>query len=578
MAIHIEDNTKGGAVEVSDGLSKNYLDHLLDVETSDYIAKFLDMSNNAKASDHEEKTMPLREGLRTFPRAAMWSFILSTALIMEGYDTNLLNSLYGVQSFVEKYGTYYPDSDLYEIPAKWQTSLSMAVNVGGILGLFAAGIISDRYGYRKTLIGALAFTTAFIFIVFFSVNIEMLLVGELLLGIPWGFFQTLTLSYASEVCPQVLRIYLTTYVNCCWVIGQLISSGILRGTISNQESASAYKIPWGIQWVWPIPIIIGIYLAPESPWWLVKTGRLAEAKKSLGRLLSENSKMPDKSVVVDAMMDKMQLTIKAEEAINEGTTYWDCFKGTNFRRTRVACLTWVIQNITGSALMGYSTYFYIQAGLSTEMSFTFSIIQYVLGLLGTLASWFASQKFGRFTIYFSGLSIMFLCLLTVGILGCFPSDATSWGVGSLLLLFTFVYDTSVGPICYCLVAEIPSTQLRTKTIILSRNAYNIAGIVVSIITPYMLNPTAWNWKAKTGFFWAGFALASLIMAYWQIPETKGMTFAHIDKLFEDKVPARMFKSTDVDLFNVGEMLERFGDQGVKDIVVEHQEVKEPTKV
>lgn len=47
-----------------------------------------------------------------------------------------------------------------------------------------------------------------------------------------GVFQTLTTAYASEVAPVPLRPYLTTYVNLCWVIGQLIASGVLRGVLS----------------------------------------------------------------------------------------------------------------------------------------------------------------------------------------------------------------------------------------------------------------------------------------------------------------------------------------------------------
>lgn len=571
----VEDNKNHEITTViSDPLSKKLTDDSLDAEVSDYISKFLDMSNEARENDHKDKNMSLGEGLKTFPKAAMWSVILSTALIMEGYDTNLLNSFYGFPAFAEKFGQWYEDAGEYQIPAKWQTSLSMAVNVGEILGLYMAGIIADRYGYRHTLIGALFFTICFIFIVFFAQNLPTLLVGEILLGLPWGFFQTITLSYASEVCPQVLRLYLTTYVNCCWVIGQLISSGVLRAFV-NSSSKDAYRIPFAVQWVWPIPIMIGIYLAPESPWWLVKKGRLAEAKKSVKRLLSENSHLPNKELLAEAMLTKMQLTVKEEEATQAGTSYYDCVKGVDFRRTRVAAMTWLIQNITGSALMGYSTYFYIQAGLSVNMSFTFSIIQYCLGLIGTLVSWFASQKLGRFTLFFSGLCTMFAILITVGGLGFAHSNGASWAIGSLLLIFTFVYNITVGPICYCLVAELPSTRLRTKTIIIARNIYNLAGIVIAIISPYMLNPTAWNWKAKTGLFWAGFAFFSLIYCWFELPETKGMTFAHLDQLFQNKVSARKFKSTEVEVFDAGHMLEKLGDEGVKHLVADHLEnVKE----
>lgn len=549
----------------SDKLSKAGTHDSLDVEMQDYLAKFLDMSNNAKESDEKDKTMGLKEGLKTFPRAAFWSVVLSSAIIMEGYDTNLLNSLYSFPDFVDKFGIYFEKENKKEIPAKWQTALSMAVNCGEIIGLFLAGIISDRIGYRKTLIGSLIMVAGLIFIVFFARNIEMLLAGELLLGLPWGAFQTLTVSYASEVCPTVLRLYLTTYVNVCWVIGQLISSCILKGMLESTMKNS-WRVPFGIQWIWPIPIAIGVYFAPESPYWLIKTGQNAEAKKSIMRLLTENEHLPNKEYMADAMVDKIKMTLEEERALTEGISYLDCFKKGNIRRTRVACMTWLVQNITGSAFMGYSTYFYLQAGLSTSNSFTFSIVQYVLGILGTLSSWTLSKKLGRFDIYFLGLSVQAVILIVTGGLGFANSTGASWAVGSLLLVFTFVYDMTVGPICYCLVTEIPSSALRTKTVILARNVYNVAGIVIAVITPYMLNPTAWNWKAKTGLFWAGFAIASAIWCWFELPETKNRTFAELDLLFENHVSARKFKTTEVAVFDVGHMMENLGEDGIRGMV------------
>jgi SP family general alpha glucoside:H+ symporter-like MFS transporter len=62
----------------------------------------------------------------------------------------------------------------------------------------------------------------------------------------------------------------------------------------------------------------------------------------------------------------------------------------------------------------------------------------------------------------------------------------------MLIVLTFVYDFTVGPVCYGLVAGIPSTRLRVKTVVLARVAYNITSIITNIITPRMLNPSAWD--------------------------------------------------------------------------------------
>jgi SP family general alpha glucoside:H+ symporter-like MFS transporter len=559
---YVEDTKK--LTDVTIGLAKKSSSDSLNGAMDEYISKFLDMSNEAKDNDHKDKVMPLKEGITTFPKAVMWSLILSSALIMEGYDTNLLTSMFGYPAFTKKYGEYYLDIGEYQIPARWQTGLSMGYQCGQLVGLFIAGYTADIVGYRKTLMTALITSVGLIFLQFFSPNIEVLLLSYVLLGINWGSYQTITVTYAAEVAPSCLRVYLTTYVNLCWVFGQLISSGVLKA-VSTSTNANAYRIPFAVQWIWPIPIFIGVFLAPESPWFLAKKERNTEAKHAIKRLLTENKTLPNKDVLAGAMLTKIQMALKEESSHTTGAI-GDCFKGTDFRRTRIAALTWLFQSITGSSLMGYSTYFYLQAGMSVSFSFSFSIIQYCIGIIGTTGSWFVSRKVGRFKMYFGGLCVQTIILFVVGILGCLNGSGTSWAIGSMLIIYTFVYDLTVGPMCYCIVAEIPSAKLRARTVMLARNLYNVGGIIIGVMMPYMLNPTAWNWKAKTGFFFGGISIIGATWVYFELPETKGRTFAELDALFQQGVPSRKFSSTEVDVFDAGKMMEKFGEDGIRDFV------------
>lgn len=49
-----------------------------------------------------------------------------------------------------------------------------------------------------------------------------------------------------------------------------------------------------------------------------------------------------------------------------------------------------------------------------------------------------------------------------------------------------------------------------------------------------------NWGAKTGFFYAGTTALVTIWTYFRVPETGGFSFAELDILFTNKVPARKF--------------------------------------
>ncbi|KAF2710419.1 maltose permease MAL61 [Pleomassaria siparia CBS 279.74] len=510
-------------------------------------ADMANLSEDAARATKNEQTMTLMEGLRLYPKAVGWSILLSAAIIMEGFDIVLIANLLAVPAFKRHFGQQLPDGS-YEVTAAWQSGLTNGAYVGEILGLMINGIVAERYGFRKTMIGALSTVICLIFIVFFVQSIEQLLVGLILMGVPWGVFQTLTCTYAAEVVPVALRAYLTTYVNLCWVIGQFLASGVLKG-VADIDSGWAYRIPYALQWIWPVPLIVGIFFAPESPWWLVRKERYDDAKKMLCRLTSRNK---DPNFNADETVAMMKHTNELEKAASEGGSYIDCFKGTDLRRTEIAAMTWFVQAFCGSSFMGFSTYFFEQAGLDTSNAFSMSLGQYSLGAVGVFMAWFLMGRVGRRALYLYGQVIMCCILLIIGFLGIVPrsNTGTQWGIGAMLLIFTAVYNSTVGPVCYSLVAEMPSTRLRQKTVVLARNFYNIASIIGNILTPRMLNPGAWNWGAKSAFFWAGTCFGGLVWTYFRLPEPKGRTYGELDILFEQRVSARKFKDTVVQELHV----------------------------
>ncbi|KAL5045445.1 hypothetical protein BDW71DRAFT_198197 [Aspergillus fruticulosus] len=528
----------------------------------------------ARLATAQEHSLSFREGLRTYRKAVMWSMLFSLAIIMEGYDTTLLQSFFAFPEFVRKYGSpvYTSTSDAssspglaedvesYELPASWQSALTNGAYIGEILGLFITGLVIENTGYRRLMFASTLSLGGFIFILVFAPDLPTLLVGEILCGIPWGVFQTVTTAYAAEVCPVLLRGYLTTYVNLCWVLGQFVATGVLRaclhigpGPTGGGVDEWSYRIPFMLQWVWLPLILVIVWAGPESPWWLVRRGRMSEARGVLARL-SASSSSPSSTPGKDKERDQtettlalMLYTIQMENdlASQSHESYLSCFRSTNRRRSEITCLAWAIQALCGSSFMGYSTYFYQQAGLSVSQSFNMSLGQYAFGVVGTLVSWGLMARFGRRTLYVSGLFVLVIILFSVGFTSLSDTNAASWAIGSLLLLFTFTYDCTIGPVCYSIVSEIPSTQLRGKTIVLARNVYNVFMIGNGVIVPRMLNPTAWDWGGRTGLFWGGITLLLLCWAYFRLPESRGRTFAEMDILFERGVDARRFEKEEV---------------------------------
>lgn len=299
--------------------------------------------------------MTLKEAFRTYPKAVGWSIFVSLACVMEGYDTAFITSLYAQHSFQRDFGVPYEEG--YEITAPWQTGLSMGSKVGIIIGIFLNGYLAEKFGMKRLMLVCYPLITAFTFILVFAKSLPILLVGEILCGLPWGIFNTTAPAYASEVCPLALRGYLTTFINLTWVVGQLISAGVLRG-VSNMTSDWAWRIPFALQWAWPVPLFLGMWQCPESPWWLLRQDRIEDAERSLKRL----------SVNADTKQTiAMMIHTNEMEKETKSGSYTDCFRGIDLRRTEIAACTWAIQQFSGLPMVSTSSSFSPTQDFSTPV-------------------------------------------------------------------------------------------------------------------------------------------------------------------------------------------------------------------
>ncbi|EAW19559.1 putative MFS alpha-glucoside transporter [Aspergillus fischeri NRRL 181] len=465
-----------------------------------------DIVKGAQKATDNEHAMGLREGLRKYPKAVCWSIWFSSALIMEGFDHSFVSGFMAFPAFQRRYGVLTKNGS-YQVPANLQAAVSNGVNAGEIVGLLLNGLLCDWFGYRWLMMGSL-----------------------FLMG--------------SEVCPNVLRPYLTMLVSLAWSIGYLTGTCVLRGFLS-MSGEWAYRIPFALQWALPIPLAIGIYLAPESPWWLIRKGRTEDATKSLRRLRTKDASEEEIADTLAMMLH----TVKIEDEMNASSSYWDLFRGVDRRRTEITVFTYLIQELC-APLVAYIVYFLEQSGLDPSSSFDFGIGEYALAIVGVCVAWCLVPRVGRRTLLLSGTFFMTATTILIGFLGIVSRKThpkIGYGIGTILLIEYFVFFITIGPIIYTIVTEIPSNALRTKSVGLARALYNVGVLVYGQLAPRMMQQVAWDWGAKCGFFFGGIMGLSLLWAYFRLSETKNRTFAEVDILFKNKVPARKFPETRVDL-------------------------------
>lgn len=169
--------------------------------------------------------------------------------------------------------------------------------------------------------------------------------------------------------------------------------------------------------------------------------------------------------------------------------------------------------------------------------------------VGTILSWFLLARLGRRTIYLWGEIILAALLILIGILSAADSSSGSkWGQAALALMWLFTYSLTVGPIAYSIISETSAVRLRAQTVVLARNTYQVVNIISGFFVQYQLNPEAWDWAGKTGFFWAGSAALTALWAYFRLPEPRDRTYEELDILFAKRVSARKFSKTQVDAY------------------------------
>ncbi|EMD60269.1 hypothetical protein GGP41_009657 [Bipolaris sorokiniana] len=502
----------------------------------------------AVASSEAEIKLPRMELFKRYRPAIIYSALLSLALVMEGMDVGLINNFFAHPAYRRRFGNDYNVKGELVVSTQWQTIIGAGNNIGSIVGLLINGWLQSRYGSRRVYLGAMVLMAGTIFILFFSQNVKMLLVGNIMCGIPWGIFQTLTTAYAAEISPTAMRGYLTAWVSMCWGAGSFLAAGVLKGTI-NIKTNAGWQIPYGLQWMWIPPLFLVAWFAPESPWYLIRRGKIDEAEKSLRRLARPGHYTEQSMRETLALM---QHTNEMEKVDAQNASYADCFRGENMRRTAIVSMAWIIQIFNGQSITNFAATMLRAIGMSPSNAFSYTMGIQSVNIFATGIAIALMGSVGRRTFYLYGSASIGFFMLIVGILGFAIKSASDVAipVAVFLIFVQIAFKISLGPTTYVIAGEIPSSRVRAQTIVIGRSLYVCGQVVVQQLNPRMLNddPTAWNWGAKTGMFYFGFCLLWVIWIFFFLPETKDRNFAEIDYLFAKKTPARRFRHTQVELF------------------------------
>ena len=422
-----------------------------------------------------------------------------------GYDTAVISGAIG---FLEaKFGL---DANM----KGWAVSSAI---LGCIIGAAIAGYVADKIGRKKTLI-----ITAFLFAISaigcaIAANFTQLIIARVIGGLGVGAASMLSPLYISEIAPANKRGMLVSLYQLAIVAGINIvffANYLIAGSNTKQWNIEmGWRYMLGSETIPAILFLLALFFVPESPRWLSKKGRDAEALDILSRINAQEVAI------------KVQGEIKDALGLERGTLTELFAPGLRMAMV-IGIFLALFSQITGiNAIMYYAPEILKEAGFGVDSALMQTVIIGVINTIFTFVAIKYIDTLGRRTLLIWGISGMVVCLLGIGIL--FQTGSTS-GPWLLILILGFVgcFSTSLGPIPWVLISEIFPTKNRGVAMSLSIMVLWIGVWLISQFTPVLLEKIG---AGHTFWLFAFNAILLLIFTIKIIPETKGKTLEEIER-------------------------------------------------
>ncbi|KAM0134451.1 hypothetical protein ACHAO1_005663 [Botrytis cinerea] len=499
-------------------------------------AQHLERVETVHTTQPDVSDLSIWQTIKQNPFIVLCCIYANMGALMYGFDNIALSLCLNMVPFQAQFGEQVSPGT-YIIPAYWQSLWNAMAQVCTGFGAWGAGPISDRFGRRISFCVSGLISIAGTAVIYTATTPGAFLGGKMINAIGLGMALTTGQIYVSEITPLRIRgVALSAYA-FSMNLGYLIAASVAfdRVTIMDQSS---YKVLFASNWVWPLVIVLFCFVIPESPYYLVRKGNLSSATKGL-------SKLYNKSISVEPILASMvRITREEENQANASseTSYMDLFKGTNWRRTRIILYTNGLNQMIGATFISNAPYFMITAGLSSSQASMMIELGIGFALISSFFTFWFMTFIGRRKMILSGISLAVVLFLIMGIAASVSSSKASlWCVGVTLQLVWFTIGPSIGP-SISLAGEISSLRLRAKSQSLGFFFNYSYSTVWNVAVPYMFNATEGNLGGKMGWIFLATSCIALFVVWAEIPETKDRTYGELDEMFNERVPARKFKT------------------------------------
>jgi SP family sugar:H+ symporter-like MFS transporter len=368
--------------------------------------------------------------------------------------------------------------------------------LGCAVGAFFAGRLGDIFGRKKLLIVA-----AVLFIIsawgsgIAGSSFEFI-IYRILGGLAVGAASVMAPAYIAEVAPAHLRGALTTIQQVAIISGlfaAFLSNYLLAGSAGTSTDAfwmgfEAWRWMFWMELIPALLFFVLLFFIPESPRFLVATGKTLEANTVLNRLMgSQQAAQKQQEIVSSISNDANAMQLR---------NMFDSATG------KIKPIIWIgiglaiFQQLVGiNVVFYYGAVLWQAAGFSESDSLLINVVNGAVSIAACLITIYLIDKIGRKPLLKWGSIGMTISLGTMVVAFANASfdasgqmDLGDWGVTALIgaNVFVFFFNASWGPVMWVMLSEMFPNRMRGTGLAIAGLAQWFANFIVSMTFPILL--------------------------------------------------------------------------------------------
>lgn len=404
---------------------------------------------------------------------------------------------------------------------EWQTEYAASsLLVGCVFGAAFGGGISDRLGRRKVLLASAVLFALSAIGAALPRNLVQFAAARFAGGIAIGMASVLAPVYIAEVAPARLRGRLVSLNQMAIVTGILLS--YFANWVLSYSGPESWRWMFAVAAVPSVFFFIALFFVPESPRWLVETGRESAALAVLTRVNGPEIAQADLAAIRAAVAE-------------ESGTLRELFEPGVRRALFVAVVLAVMQQWTGvnSVLFYGSVILNEQVGGHTETAALGANV--LIGLINFLMTFVAIaliDKVGRKALLIGSASSMGLCLAGMA-LAFRMAQPPPYLVIALMLMAVASFAVGLGPGVWVVLSEIFPNRIRGRAMAIATVSLWIACVV---LTMTFLTISRLTGPSGAFLLYSSMCAFTAFFVWRMTPETRGRTLEEIESLWKRRRP------------------------------------------